>query len=69
MAMLTAMVLRFSAPAYTEMYRLMSNVLSKEMRVLEIATGTGLKIIKFCVAVPKSFVVCLFFQGAIFLFK
>ena len=35
-------VLRFSAPAYAEMYRLMSNVLSKEMRVLEIATGTGL---------------------------
>lgn len=35
-------VLRFSAPAYTEMYRLMSAVLSKDMRVLEIATGTGL---------------------------
>jgi len=35
-------VLRFSHAAYTEMYRLMSVVLTKEMRVLEIATGTGL---------------------------
>ena len=35
-------VLRFSRPAYTEMYRLMSMVLKKDMKVLEIATGTGL---------------------------
>ena len=35
-------ILRFSGKAYAEMYRLMSNVLSKEMKVLEIATGTGL---------------------------
>jgi len=35
-------VLRFSGSAYAEMYKLMSNVLTKEMRVLEIATGTGL---------------------------
>lgn len=35
-------VLRFSGPAYEQMYRLMSHVLTKEMRVLEIATGTGL---------------------------
>ncbi len=35
-------VFRFSAPAYIEMYRLMANILTKEMRVLEIATGTGL---------------------------
>ena len=35
-------VLRFSGVAYAEMYRLMSNVLTKEARVLEIATGTGL---------------------------
>lgn len=33
---------RFNRSAYIEMYRLISNVLSKEMRVLEIATGTGL---------------------------
>ena len=35
-------VLRFSRSAYEEMYRRMSNVLTKEMDVLEIATGTGL---------------------------
>jgi len=35
-------VLRFSRAAYTEMYRLMSEVLTKEMDVLELATGTGL---------------------------
>ena len=35
-------VLRFSRPAYTEMYRLMSELLTKEMDVLELATGTGL---------------------------
>lgn len=33
---------RFSRSAYSEMYRLMSGALSKEMKVLEIATGTGL---------------------------
>ena len=33
---------RFSGAAYAEMYRMMSCVLTKEMRVLEIATGTGL---------------------------
>ncbi|MDL2253808.1 class I SAM-dependent methyltransferase [Ruminococcaceae bacterium OttesenSCG-928-I18] len=33
---------RFNRPAYAEMYSLISNALSKEMRVLEIATGTGL---------------------------
>lgn len=33
---------RFSSRAYKEMYRLMSNVLSKDMDVLEVATGTGL---------------------------
>lgn len=33
---------RFNGSAYSEMYRLMSSVLTKEMRVLEIATGTGL---------------------------
>ena len=35
-------VLRFSRPAYAEMYRLMSEILKKEMDVLELATGTGL---------------------------
>ena len=35
-------VLRFSRSAYTEMYRLMSEILTKEMVVLELATGTGL---------------------------
>ena len=35
-------VLRFSRPAYTEMYRFMSEILTKEMNVLELATGTGL---------------------------
>ena len=35
-------VLRFSRPAYTEMYRFMSEILTKEMDVLELATGTGL---------------------------
>lgn len=33
---------RYSNSAYTEIYRLMSKVLTKEMKVLEIATGTGL---------------------------
>ena len=33
---------RFNRQAYEEMYRLMSASLSKKMRVLEIATGTGL---------------------------
>ena len=37
-----AEVLRFSRPAYAEMYRLMSRILTKEMDVLELATGTGL---------------------------
>ena len=33
---------RFNRAAYVEMYRLMAATLSKDMRVLEIATGTGL---------------------------
>lgn len=33
---------RFNRSAYSEMYRLMSGALTKEMKVLEIATGTGL---------------------------
>ena len=33
---------RFNSSAYSEMYRLMSEILIKEMKVLEIATGTGL---------------------------
>lgn len=33
---------RFNRPAYAEMYRLISHALTKDMRVLEIATGTGL---------------------------
>lgn len=33
---------RFNRTAYSEMYRLMSGALTKEMKVLEIATGTGL---------------------------
>lgn len=33
---------RFNRLAYDEMYRRMSKVLTKDMRVLEIATGTGL---------------------------
>jgi len=37
-----AEVLRFSRSAYAEMYRLMSRILTKEMDVLELATGTGL---------------------------
>jgi Methylase involved in ubiquinone/menaquinone biosynthesis len=37
-----AEVLRFSRSAYEEMYRLMSQTLTKEMDVLELATGTGL---------------------------
>ena len=37
-----AEVLRFSRSAYAEMYRRMSETLTKEMDVLEIATGTGL---------------------------
>jgi len=37
-----AEVLRFSRSAYAEMYRRMSEALTKEMDVLEIATGTGL---------------------------
>lgn len=35
-------VLKFSGAAYEEMYRRMSGTLTKDMRVLEIATGTGL---------------------------
>ena len=35
-------VLLFSRSAYLEMYRLMSEALTKEMDVLELATGTGL---------------------------
>ena len=35
-------VLRFSSSAYKEMYRMMSEALSPDMNVLEIATGTGL---------------------------
>lgn len=37
-----AEVLRFSGEAYREMYRSMGKVLAKDMRVLEVATGTGL---------------------------
>ena len=37
-----AEVLRFSGEAYQEVYRSMIRVLTKEMRVLEVATGTGL---------------------------
>ena len=37
-----AEVLRFSGRAYEEMYRSMGRVLTKDMNVLEIATGTGL---------------------------
>jgi ubiquinone/menaquinone biosynthesis C-methylase UbiE len=33
---------RFSGKAYSEMYRLMASVLSADMDVLEVATGTGL---------------------------
>ena len=33
---------RFNRTAYAEMYRLITCALTKEMRVLEIATGTGL---------------------------
>ena len=33
---------RFNRSAYSEMYRLMSGALTKEMKVLEIATGIGL---------------------------
>ena len=33
---------RFNKAAYEEMYRLMSEVLKADMRVLEVATGTGL---------------------------
>lgn len=33
---------RFNSFAYSEMYRFMSLVLTREMKVLEIATGTGL---------------------------
>lgn len=35
-------VLRFSESAYKQMYNLMSQALNKDMKVLEIATGTGL---------------------------
>ena len=35
-------VLRLSRPAYTQMYQFMSKILTKEMDVLELATGTGL---------------------------
>ena len=37
-----AEVLRFSGKAYEEVYRAIGGRLTKEMRVLEIATGTGL---------------------------
>lgn len=37
-----AEVLRFSRDAYEEMYQSMAKVLTKDMHVLEIATGTGL---------------------------
>ncbi len=33
---------KFNRSAYSEMYRLISGALTKEMKVLEIATGTGL---------------------------
>jgi len=33
---------RFSGKAYKEMYRMMASVLSSDMDVLEVATGTGL---------------------------
>ena len=33
---------KFNSSAYSEMYRLMSVALTKEMKILEIATGTGL---------------------------
>ena len=33
---------RFSGKAYAEMYRLMADILSFDMTVLEVATGTGL---------------------------
>ena len=35
-------ILRFNKSAYEDMYKRMSRVLTKEMHVLEIATGTGL---------------------------
>ena len=35
-------IMRFNGNAYKEMYKLMSQSLTKEMNVLEIATGTGL---------------------------
>ena len=44
---------RFNSSAYLEMYRLMSSVLTKEMRVLEIATGTGLIAIHIADAVQS----------------
>lgn len=37
-----AEVLRFSGAAYQQMYRMIAEVLNNDMRVLEIATGTGL---------------------------
>ncbi|HCC35315.1 MAG TPA: class I SAM-dependent methyltransferase, partial [Ruminococcaceae bacterium] len=33
---------RFNGKAYEQMYRLMANSLTRDMDVLEIATGTGL---------------------------
>ena len=33
---------RFSGKAYEKMYRLMADVLTSDMDILEIATGTGL---------------------------
>ena len=44
-------VLRFSRHAYTEMYTLMSGILTKEMDVLELATGTGLIAINIAASV------------------
>lgn len=44
---------KFNQTAYAEMYRLMSNTLTKEMKVLEIATGTGLIAINIAPFVDK----------------
>lgn len=44
---------RFSRSAYSEMYRLISKALTKEMKVLEIATGTGLIAVNIADAVQS----------------
>ena len=44
---------RFSGKAYAEMYRLMSSVLSSDMVVLEVATGTGLIAVNIAVYVDS----------------